>query len=608
LKVTEERDDPAVTVSIIFQVRPGREPDFERFLRGISDAVSEFPGFVGVRVFRPTRGQSQYRIVLRFDRESNLRRWQESEERRIWYARGEELAEEAPTVEDITGTSQARPLALALTPLQEFVRTSVSGIGLLLAGAVVALVLANSPLSEGYTRFWNTDLTIGVPGFAITEPLRRWVNDALMAIFFFLLGLEIKREVLVGELRSPRRAAFPIAAALGGAIVPALLFLVLNLGGVGVRGWGIPIGTDTAFALGILSLLGSRVRPVLVVFLTAETIVDDIIAVLVIAIFYTDTISWPALGIAAVLMVLLGVANYAGINHLGVYAVLGLGVWLAIFESGVHGTIAGVLVAMMIPARSWINPSAFLKRSRQLLDEFERSCFIGPSILTNEPQQRVTQTLEQLCEQVETPMTRLEHRLNPWVAFGILPVFALANAGIPVLSGLGEALTNPVTWGVIAGLVVGKPVGIALFSWLAVRVGVAVRPRAIEWSHVAALGFLSGIGFTMSLFITELSFEAGPIADAARVGILLASLVAGAVGYLVLRATLPPPRDAAGLATPGLTDAEPDEDLDDDEEEQIVQEEPEMHAPAPRMLDIPPAAASPSPRLRAARWWYTTFP
>ncbi|MEO8285312.1 MAG: Na+/H+ antiporter NhaA [Chloroflexota bacterium] len=547
LQSPEERDDPETTVSITFQVRPGRETDFEEFLRGINEDVSDFAGFVGARLFRPSRGQSQYRIVMRFDRESNLRRWQESEERRTWYARAEELAEEAPTIEDITGTGQELPLALALTPLQEFFKTSVSGVGLLLAGAFVALLLANSPLSEGYVRFWETHLTIGVPGFEISEPLRRWVNDALMSIFFLLLGLEVKREVLVGELSSPRRAAFAIAAALGGAVVPALIFVALNLGGEGLHGWGIPIATDTAFALGILSLLGSRVRSVLLVFLTAETIVDDIIAVLVIAVFYTEAIYWPALGVAAALMIVLAVANHAGINQWGVYAVLGVGVWLAIFESGVHGTIAGVLVAMVVPSRAHINPSAFLARSRLLLGEFERASHRGVSILTNEPQQRVAQTLERLSEQVETPMTHLEHRLNPLVAFGILPIFALANAGIPVASGLGEALTSPVTWGVVAGLVIGKPLGITLFSWLAVRAGVAIRPNVIEWRHVTAVGFLSGIGFTMSLFVTELAFKPGPIADAARIGILIASLVAGVVGYFVLRSTLPPPGDDESL-------------------------------------------------------------
>ncbi len=550
LQETEEQDSGAVTVSITFQVRPGREVDFEQFLQGVDDAASEFPGFLGARVFRPPRGQNKYRVVLRFDSQSNLRRWQESEERLLWYERGEDLAHDLPVIEDITGTAQERPLALALAPLQEFVRTSVSGIGLLLAATVVALVLANSPLSQGYVRFWDSHLIVGVPGFEIDEPLRRWVNDALMAIFFFLLGLEIKREMLVGELRSPRQAALPIAAALGGAVVPALVYMVFHLGDGGteaIRGWGIPIATDTAFSLGILSLLGRRVRSTLLVFLTAETIVDDIIAVLVIAVFYTEKISWPALGLAAVLLAVLMIANRAGINRLPVYGVLGVGVWLAVFESGVHGTIAGVLLAMTIPSRAWINPGSFLSRSRQLLDEFERSCDSSGNILTNETQQRVTQTLESLAEQVETPMTKLEHRLNPIVAFGILPVFALANAGIPVLSVLGAALTSPVTWGVVAGLVIGKPVGITLFSWLAVRARVALLPGAIEWPHVAAVGFLSGIGFTMSLFVTELAFEPGPVADAARVGILLASVVAGVVGYLILRATLPPASEGEDL-------------------------------------------------------------
>jgi NhaA family Na+:H+ antiporter len=241
---------------------------------------------------------------------------------------------------------------------------------------------------------------------------------------------------------------------------------------------------------------------------------------------------------------------------------------------------------MTVPSRSWINPSAFLARGRQLLDEFEHSSARGKSILTNESQQRVTQTIEDLCLQVETPMTHLEHRLNPLVAFVILPIFALANAGIPVLSFLGEALTNPVTWGVMAGLVIGKPVGIMLFSWIAVRIGAAIRPHAIEWSHVAAVGFLSGIGFTMSLFITELSFGAGPIADAARVGILLASLVAGFIGYLILRATLPPPGYAASLAELSLNGTNSEEDLHHKEQKHIMSGEPNVHQFAPYMLSL----------------------
>jgi len=542
---TEERDDPPVTLSVTQRVKPGREQEFEEYLRGITEAASRFPGHLGAQILRPARGDRQFRVVFRFDRESNLRAWKESEERRAWQVVGEELAEEPPRFANITGTAQEQPLVLALTPFDSFVRTTVSGIGLLLLGTALALVLANSPLADGYERFWQTELTIGVDAFGITESLRHWVNDALMALFFFIVGLEIKREVLVGEMRYPRLAALPIAAAVGGAVVPALVYLAFNLGGEGLHGWAIPAATDTAFSLGMLTLLAARVRPLLLVFLTAFAIVDDILAVLVIAVFYTDELSLPALGVAAGLLALLALANRAGFHRWPVYAALGLGVWLAIFESGVHATVAGVLVAMTVPARSWINPSEFLVRARGLIEDFERACYVAPSILSNEPQQRATQALEELCEEVETPMTHLQHRLNPWVAYAILPLFAFANAGIPIVAGIGDALASPVTWGVIVGLVVGKPVGITLFAWLAVRSGIALLPGAIAWRHVAGIAWLGGIGFTISLFVTELAFEAGPIADAARIGILLGSVVSGLAGYLVLRATLPPPRDEA---------------------------------------------------------------
>jgi Na+:H+ antiporter, NhaA family len=538
----EEPENSAVTVSITLRVRQGEEETFERFLQGITAAASRFPGYLGERTMRPLRGGQRYRVVLRFDRESNLRRWLDSEERQTLYARADHLIAAEPRIENITGTAQDRRLALALAPLGGFVRTSISGIGLLLLGTVVALVLANSPLSGAYTRFWETELTIGTQNFGITTSLRHWINDGLMALFFFIVGLEIKRELLVGDLRSPRQAALPIAAALGGAVVPALVYLAFNLGGEVTRGWGIPIGTDTAFSLGVITLLGSRASPLLLVFLTAFAIIDDIVAVLVIAIFYTDTISWPAIGMAVVLLGVLIVANAAGIHRWPLYAFLGLGVWVAVYESGVHGTIAGVLVAMTVPARSLINPSEFLRRARRALEAFEGACYRASSMLSNEAQQEAAQTLERLCEDVETPMTHLEHRLNPWVAFGILPLFALANAGIPLLSGLGQTLTSPVTWGVMVGLVIGKPVGITLFTWLAVRLGIAVRPDAIGWRQIAGVALLGGIGFTMSLFITELAFAPGPIADAARVGILFGSLIAGVAGYLVLKATLPQPR------------------------------------------------------------------
>jgi NhaA family Na+:H+ antiporter len=526
-------------------VLPGREQQYEAVLRGMTAVAATFPGYLGGQVIRPGRGSREYRVVARFDRESNLHAWKESPERAEWRARLADLVESDVRFANITGTSQEQRLALAMTPLDSFVRTSVSGIGLLLLGTVVALFLANSPLSGAYEAFWQRYLTIGMDGFGITATLRHWVNDALMALFFFIVGLEIKREFLVGELRYPKQAALPIAAALGGAVVPALIYLAFNLGGPSANGWGVAIATDTAFSLGIVTLLGSRVRPMLLVFLTAFAIVDDIVAVAVIAVFYTDAISWPALGIALVLLAALVIANAAGFHRWPVYAFLGVGVWIAVFESGVHGTLAGVLVAMVVPARSWINPSEFLVRAKDALADFERACYATPSMLSNEPQQEATQRLERLCEDVETPLTHFQHRLNPWVAFGILPIFALANAGIPIVSGFGEALGNPATWGVIAGLLIGKPVGITLFSWLAVRAGIATKSPAIAWSHVVGVAMLGGIGFTMSLFVTELAFGEGADADAARIGILIASLLAGAVAYAVLRVVLPPPREAA---------------------------------------------------------------
>ena len=542
---TQEQDGSATTVSFTQRVRAGREGEYEAWLDEVLAAASRFPGHEGVRIIRPPRGSREYRVVARFTSESDAHRWKSSEERQALLARGEELVEAGTFVANITGTAQERRIAFRLARVDSFVESSVSGIGLLLAATVVALVLANSPLADAYEHFWETELTVGTARFGVTESLRRWINDGLMALFFFIVGLEIKRELLVGDLRYPRQAALPIAAALGGAVVPALIYALINLGGDGFHGWGVPIATDTAFSLGVITLLGTRVRPLLLVFLTAFAIVDDILAVSVIAVFYTESISWPALGVAVALLAALAVANIAGVHRWPVYALLGLGVWAAIFESGVHGTLAGILVALTVPARSWINPSEFLVRARTAIDQFEAACYATAHMLSNEPQQRATHTLERLCEDVETPMTHLQHRLNPWVAYGVLPLFALANAGIPILTGLGEALASPVSWGVIVGLVIGKPIGITLFAWLAVRLGIALKPGAIAWSHIAGVALLGGIGFTMSLFITELAFAAGPLADAARVGILIGSLLAGMAGYLVLRAKLPPPREEA---------------------------------------------------------------
>jgi NhaA family Na+:H+ antiporter len=281
------------------------------------------------------------------------------------------------------------------------------------------------------------------------------------------------------------------------------------------------------------------VRPVLLVFLTAATIVDDILAVGVIAIFYTDELNLRAGGVAIGLLSLLLLANRAGFHRWPTYAVLGLGVWLAVFQSGVHGTIAGVLLAMVIPARSWINPAEFLRRSRALLDDFERWGTRPGSVLSNNHQQHTIERLERVCEEAETPMTHLEHGLSPWVSFVVLPIFAFANAGIPLTSGLGDAFGSAITWGVIAGLVIGKAGGITLLTWLAVKTGIAFRPKAIGFRQIAGVACLSGIGFTMSLFIAELAFVDPDYAHKARVGVLFGSLTAGTIGYLVLNAVLP---------------------------------------------------------------------
>jgi len=531
-----------VSISITRRVSPGQTEPYAAILRELISVSGDFPGFVDGTVIRPARGELEFRTVLSFRSQADLDAWKNWPTRLELLARAEGLAEE-PTFADISGTSQTGRLALALTPFDQFVRTSVSGIGLLLAGTAAALILANTPLAHAYEAFWHTTLTIGTEAFGVTASLRHWVNDGLMALFFFVVGLEIKREVLVGEMRAPRHAALAIAAAVGGVVVPALIFMALTPEGPAREGWGVPIGTDTAFALGIITLFGSRVRPVLLVFLTAFSIVDDILAVAVIAIFYTDTISLGALGVALALLLGLVVVNRAGFHRWPIYALLGAGVWLAVLKSGVHATAAGVLVALVVPARSWINPSEFLVRGRRLLDDFEAACYVAPSILTNEPQQQATHALDRLVEDVETPMTYFQTRLNPWVAFGILPVFAFANAGVPLTSGLAEAAASPVTWGVAVGLVLGKPIGIALFSWVAVSLGIAHLPRAIAWRHIGGVACLGGVGFTISLFITELAFGEGALAHAARVGIFIGSLVAGIAGYLVLRAALPPPRE-----------------------------------------------------------------
>jgi NhaA family Na+:H+ antiporter len=439
-------------------------------------------------------------------------------------------------------TTREQPVERLLRPFQEFAKLEASGGILLLLCTVTALVWANSPWADTYFSFWRTTLTVGFGEVLLSKPLLLWINDGLMAVFFFVVGLEIKREVLVGELNSVRKAALPIVAALGGALVPAGIYLGFNAGTAGSPGWGIPMATDIAFALGVLALLGRRVPLALKVFLAALAIVDDIVAVLVIAFFYTAEISWTSLAIGAGFLLLLVAANRAGVRHPLVYALLGLGLWLAFLKSGVHATVAGVLLAMTIPSRARINTEEFLAQSRALLDEFERAGESGESILTNADRQAALHTLEIACERVAAPIERFEHALHPWVTFAIMPVFALANAGVALGGDVSAAVTSSISVGIIVGLVVGKQVGITLFSWLVVRSGFAVLPGEVTWRHIYGASWLAGIGFTMSLFIAGLAFGDSPLLDLAKVGILAASLTAGVVGWFILNRTITIPR------------------------------------------------------------------
>ena len=435
------------------------------------------------------------------------------------------------------------PLARLLGPMHAFIQHSAASGILLMAATIAALVLANSPLAAAYDAVLHVELGLILGPFTLTETVQHWINDGLMAVFFFLVGLEIKREVTVGELANPRAAALPILAAVGGVVVPALIYTVFNANGTGAAGWGVPMATDIAFALGVLALLRDRVPFTIKVFLTAVAIVDDLLAVLVIALFYAGDLNLAALGMGVGVLVVLLLANRLGIRTLVVYVLLGIVVWLAFLQSGVHATIAGVLVALTIPARNRIDAPTFIRRAERLLHHLDAQ-EVGPSpMLTDEAQQSAVIELEELCEQVQAPLQKLEHTLHPWVQFGIMPIFALANAGVAVSLGALTGTASPVVLGIVLGLVLGKPIGVLGMSWLAVRVGLVTLPPHVTWRHMIGVSVLAGIGFTMSLFIASLAFADADVLATAKVAILVASLLAGTAGLLLLR-RLPQPAPA----------------------------------------------------------------
>jgi Na+:H+ antiporter, NhaA family len=427
-------------------------------------------------------------------------------------------------------SNSARPVPrLVLRPLQAFLQTEQAGGVLLLAAAVAALVWANSPWQASYDSFWHTQLTIGIGSWSLAEDLQHWVNDGLMALFFLVVGLEIKRELLTGELREPRVAALPAVAALGGMAVPALLYLAINPGGEPARGWGIPMATDIAFALGVLALVGSRLPAALKSFLLALAIVDDIGAILVIAIFYSGSVEVLALLAAGALLALILILQRRHVRWTVVYVLLGVGVWLATFQSGVHATIAGVALGLVTPAVPFQRPKAVSLEAHRIADDTVDDPF--------PPDADAHQWLHlaDLTREAVSPLARAEHLLHPWTSYLIVPLFALANAGVPITgSTLGEALSSGVTLGVVVGLVVGKIAGVTAFTWAATKTGITRLPDGVRWRHLVGVAALAGIGFTVSLFITSLAFQRPELQDAAKVGILAASLLAGLLGALLL--------------------------------------------------------------------------
>ncbi len=421
---------------------------------------------------------------------------------------------------------------------ERFLHSQVIGALILIATTAVALVWANSTWGQYYYDLTHTYLGVRFGDAEFKLTLSYWIKDGLMAIFFFVVGLEIKREIVVGELSSIDKAMLPVGAALGGAVVPAATYAWLNMGGEGASGWGIPMATDIAFALGVLSLFGKRVPIALKVFLTALAIADDLLAVAVIAIFYTPDLNVALLGLAIVTVGLMVIASRAGVRATWVYALLAFIVWIDVLGSGVHATIAGVLVAMVIPVRPAIDPKEFIETASSLLDKAGGEDNSLDALIHDAKRRRSLEQLSLTVEDAIPPGTALEHRLHPVQSLVILPLFALFSAGVAFSPENLEGFPTSVSLGVIAGLVLGKPIGVLAASWLVLRFA-DIKMEGVTLPQLLGAGFLAGIGFTMSIFISELAFVNELLIDQAKVGILIASLLAGGCGAIILHFTLP---------------------------------------------------------------------
>ncbi len=420
-------------------------------------------------------------------------------------------------------------------PTARFMRIEAAGGIVIVFAAAIALIWANLDV-HSYENFWHTEIGLDLGFLVLTESLEGWVNDALMVVFFFVIGLEIKRETVHGDLANPRQAALPIFAAAGGMIVPSAVFLAFNAGGDGSAGWGIPVATDIAFAIGVLTLLGNRIPTQLKIFLLTLAVADDIGGILIIAFFYSDEISVDWLAAAFALLGLLIIMQRVGVRPLAAYIVVGLGIWLATFESGVEATIAGVVLGLLTPAES-------IYKRKDLADSLRRRTdqLVSAEAVPNSPQAEsesryLLREIEELSREGHSPLQRVEHILSPWSAFIVIPVFALANAGVDFSGGvLSDAANSSVAWGVAIGLVFGKLIGISAFTYFAVHFRIAVLPRGVNWLHISGVALLGGVGFTVSMFIAGLAYEDVAIIEEAKIGIFAASAIAAVSGYTLLR-------------------------------------------------------------------------
>lgn len=422
------------------------------------------------------------------------------------------------------------------TPFEEFLHAQTTTGLILIVMTILALILANTSLYDTYSHFFHMNIDFNVGSWALSHSLHHWINDGLMAIFFFLIGLEIKREITAGELSNLKVALLPILAAIGGMVFPALIYTSLNYGTQGAAGWGIPMATDIAFAISALVLLGKRVPTTLVTFLVALAIVDDLGAVLVIALFYTETINMMALGLAGVMLAIMIAFNRFGIHMILPYFIVGLFMWFFMLESGVHATIAGVLAALAIPSTPKRVPSTLSKDTRKLLEEYEKFP-AKENFELHEEQKKILTNIKDKINEVGTPASRLEHSLHLPVALIVIPIFALANAGIKIdFSSIGSTILEPVSLGIILGLIFGKVIGIFGVSYLAIKLKIAQLPSGSTMSQVFGVAFLGGIGFTMSIFVADLAFIGSPeLIFQAKIGILSASLFSGLFGYFWLK-------------------------------------------------------------------------